>query len=1099
MTVVLTVSAILFGVLAYFQLPVNDLPAVDYPVIQVACGYPGASPETVASNIATPLERQFMQIPGLELVTSSSKQGYCSMTLQFALSKSIDAAATDVQAAITRASGNLPSDLPSPPTFTKTNPNDQPILYIALASDSMTQGQLYDLANTQVRPRITTLSGVSDVAIYGTKSAVRIKADASALATRNLSMDDLADAIRLGTTYQGAGQFDGPNRTFLLQPQGQLDDAEAYNNLIIGSINGAPIYLRDVATATDSVEDERVNMRMWIHPRLGDSLGLRGGKVPQATVVMAVFRQFGSNAVEVVDSIKALVPSIMPQLPSSVFMVPMYDRSATIVSNVKDVKETLFIAFVLVVIVIFVFLGRVTDTLIPVVALPLSLLMTFIVMNVLGYSLDNLSLMALTLAIGFLVDDAIVFLENTVRRMEHFNEPPMKAAINSAKEISFTILSMTLSLAAVFLPLVFMSGLVGRIFREFAVTIVVSIIASGVVSLTLTPLMCARSLGQRGHGVRKSFVERVIGAVERRVLDAYGGVLWFFLRHRWISLVIWVVCLAGTYKLFVTVPKAFLPIGDSSFIRGILIAQEGASPNQMHEYQERAEKAMQANENVQMTFTVSGVSRFLPSNAAFMLAFLKDPQDRGPMQVPGPGGKMYTLPHAPIQAITGQIIGGIMSQVEGTFPALQPNPVLQISTGASATQTGQFSYALSGIDPQEVYDVSTKLLARLRQDTGTMFAAPSPISDLYVNTPNLKINILRDRASSYGVSASRIESLLRNAYSQNYVYLIKRPEDQYQVILEAKDSDRAHPENLELLYVRSDDGKNLVPLSAVATWEPVIGPQAVNHLNQFTSVTLNFNLMPGVPIGDAVKHIEDVAKGIVPPQIRGEFQGEALTFQTTIASLTILMVLAVFVMYVILAILYESYVHPITVLSTLPTAMVGGLLTLYLFGEQASLYAFVGLFMLMGIVKKNGIMIVDFAIQRVAQGETAQQSIHDASMDRFRPILMTTLAAMMGAVPIALGWGADGSSRRPLGLVIVGGLAVSQLITLFITPVIYLYLEMFQEKVLNRIPFFAAHYEGHSVAAELERPHGEFVPAGLIAGDAPANRVLDGAGGGNGD
>ncbi len=1054
MTVVLTVSAILFGVLAYFQLPVNDLPAVDYPVIQVGCGYPGANPETVAANIATPLERQFMQIPGLELVTSRSGQGFCSMTLQFDLSKSLDAAATDVQAAISRASGNLPFDLPSPPTFNKTNPNDEPILYVALASYSMTQGQLYDLANTQVGQRISILSGVSQVAIYGTKSAVRIQADPSALAARNLTVDDLAGAIRQGTTYQGAGQFDGPDRTLLLQPKGQLETAEEYNNLIIGTLNGAPIYLRDVAAARDSVEDERVNMRMWVHPQLRRAVGLQGDENPGAIVVIAVFRQFGSNAVEVVRSIKALLPSIVQQLPGAVAMVPMYDRSATIVNNVEDVKETLFIAFVLVVAVIFIFLGRVADTLIPVVALPLSLLLTFMVMNVLGYSLDNLSLMALTLAIGFLVDDAIVFLENTVRRMEHFGEPPLKAAVNSAKEISFTIVSMTLSLAAVFLPLVFMSGLVGRIFREFAVTIVVSIIASGVVSLTLTPLMCSRALAPRGPAFRKALVERVIGAIEQRVLRAYGGVLWLFLRHRWISLAVWIVCMAGTIQLLRIVPKAFLPIGDSSFIRGVLIAPESTSPERMHEYQMRAEKAIQANEAVRMTFTVSGVSRFLSSNTAFMLAFLSDPKQR-----------------APIQAVTGEIIGSVAMSVPGTFPALQPNPVLQISTGASARQTGQFSYSLSGINPQEVYATSMKLLDRLRQDTGTIFAPPTPISDLFMNTPNLTIDILRDRASSYGVSAQRIEALLRNAYSQNYVYLIKRPEDQYQVILEAKDAARRHPENLELLYVRSDDGRNLVPLSAVATWKSTVGPQAVNHLNQFTSVTLNFNLMPGVPIGDAVQHIENVAKEIVPPQIRGGFQGEALTFRDTMASLTILMVLAVFVMYVILAILYESYLHPITVLSTLPTAMVGGLLTLHLFGEQASLYAFVGLFMLMGIVKKNGIMIVDFAIQRVAQGKSAEQSIHDASMDRFRPILMTTLAAVMGALPIALGWGADGSSRRPLGLVIVGGLLVSQLITLFITPVIYLYLEVFQEKVLNRIPFFAAHYEGHAAAGELEQPH----------------------------
>src|SRR5256714_3854088 len=518
MTVVLTVAAILFGVLAYTQLPVNDLPAVDYPVIQVNVGYPGPSHETVASTIATPLERQFMQIPGLQLITSKSSQGQCSLTLQFDLSKSIDAAATDVQAAISRASGFLPVDLPSPPTFTKTNPNARPIMYIALVSDSMTRGQLYDLAYTQVAQRISILSGVSQVQVYGTKSAVRIKADPSALAAREMTIDDLAAAIQRGTSFQGAGQFDGPSKTFLLQPQGQLSSAEEYGKLIIATRNGAPVYLKDVAAPLDTVEDDRVDMRFW----------LRGHEVPKATVVLAVFRQAGANAVAVAQSIYDTRPEIQATLPASVTIIPVHDRAKTIVNSVKDVRETLFIAFILVVLVIYAFLGRATDTLIPVVALPLSLLMTFVVMNILGYSIDNLSLMALTLAIGFLVDDAIVFLENTVRRMEQFGETPLRAAINSAQAISFTILSMTLSLAAVFLPLVFMSGLIGRIFREFAITIVVSIIASGIVSLTLTPLMCARLLSQRGHGTRKSWVERVIGGVQHPGVGGGGAALGVF-------------------------------------------------------------------------------------------------------------------------------------------------------------------------------------------------------------------------------------------------------------------------------------------------------------------------------------------------------------------------------------------------------------------------------------------------------------------------------------------------------------------------------------------------------------------------------------------
>jgi len=1026
MTAVLTVSVIVFGVLSYKRLPVNDLPVVDYPVISVQANYPGASPDTVANNIATPLERQFMQINGLELVTSQSTQGHVNFTLQFALDKSIDAAATDVATAISQATGSLPTDLPSPPTYSKTNPNDQPILYIALTSDSVTMGQLYDYGSTQVGQRISILPGVSSVNVFGTKSAIRIKVDPSAMWARGISIDDLTAAIKNGTSYTGAGQFDSSSGTALLRPNGQLENAQAYGNLIVSSTNGAPVYLRDVATVEDTVQDERIKMKFWV----------RGYGEPAATVVVAVNRQAGSNAVEVAKSVRDLLPIISAELPGSVRVTPIYDRSQTIVGSVADVQATLLIAFVLVVAVIFIFLGRATDTLIPTVALPLSLLITFMAMRVFGYSLDNLSLMALTLAIGFLVDDAIVFLENTVRLMER-GMSALDATLESAREISFTILSMTVSLAAVFFPLVFMSGLVGRIFREFAITIVVAIIASGLVSLTLTPLMCARLLKKRGHDVKQNWMERVTGRIEKNVLRVYGNSLWWFLRHRWISALTWVACMAGTVFLFGAVPKAFLPIGDSSFVWGVMIGKEGSSPQQMQALQDQAAVAMRQDPAVGATFTLTGNSSFLASNQGLLLAFLEPVKTR-----------------PPITAVVGKMMGRL-GAIPGMFSFLRPMPVLDISTGATNQNQGQYAYSLSGVDSQQVYDVAQKFMGRLMQYPG--FATVS--SDYFHNTPNLEINIRRDQARTYGVSETRILNLLRNAYSQNYLYLIKKTEDQYQVILEVKDSERAKPGDLSLLYIRSDDGKNLVPLGALVTWAPSLGAQTVNHLNQFTSVTVFFNLKPDAAIGDATDFITKAAQDIVPPTMRASLQGEALTFRDTVRDLTILMALAVFVMYVILAILYESYVHPLTVLSTLPTALVGGLLTLYIFGEQASLYAFVGMFMLMGIVKKNGIMIVDFARQRVDAGESAEQAIHDASMDRFRPILMTTLAAVIGAVPIAAGYGADGASRRPLGLVIVGGLIVSQFITLYVTPVIYLYLEQFQNKVLNRTSFF---HSGHS-------------------------------------
>jgi HAE1 family hydrophobic/amphiphilic exporter-1 len=1034
MTAVSTASVLLFGVLSYLELPVNDLPAVDYPVIQVQASYPGASPDTMAANVATPLERQFMQINGLQVVTSKSTQGHTSLTLEFDLEKDIDAAATDVQTAISQATASLPVDLPSPPTFSKTNPNDQPIQYIALTTDSLTPGRLYDYASTQVAQRISIVRGVSRVDVFGTKAAVRIKADPEALAARDMTLEDLAAAIREGTSTVGAGQLDAETGTLLLRPEGQLDDAQGYADLVVKSAAGTTVRLRDVARVLDSVQDERMNMKFWV----------RGREVPKATVVLAVNRQAGANAVEVASNVRKLLPVVTQELPASVRITPIYDRSLNIVNSIVDVQETLLIAFVLVVGVIFVFLGRATDTLIPMVALPMSLLLTFIAMRLLGYSLDNLSLMALTLAVGFLVDDAIVFLENTVRRMER-GQGPLEAALGSAREISFTILSMTISLAAVFLPLAFMPGLVGRVFREFAVTIIVAILASGLVSLTLTPLMCARLLARRGEGARKTWMERAFGAVERRVLGVYGSSLTWFLRHRWISALAWIGCLLGTVLLFTSVPKGFLPVGDSSVAFGVIIANEKSSPAQMQRLQARVDDVLHADPNVLMNFSMTGGGQFISANQGIFFIFLAPKEVRGP-----------------IENATGRLMGAAAS-VPGVFAFFRPFPVLEISTGATSQTQGKYAFSVSGVNAAQVYETADRLLGMFYAYPG--FATVS--SDRFASTPSLEIAIRREEARTYGVSEARILALLRDAYAQNYLYLVKKPTDQYQVILELADEARAGPEGMSRLRIRSDDGKRLVPLDALATWKTVLGPQSVNHMNQFTSVTFFFNLKPGVSAGDATEFITRTAAGVVPATVRSGLQGEALTFQTAVGDLTLLMLMAVFVMYVILAILYESYVHPLTVLSTLPTALVGGLAALHLFGEQATLYAFVGLFLLMGIVKKNGILIVDFARHRVAAGEAPEKAIHDASLDRFRPILMTTLAAVLGAVPIALGFGADGASRRPLGLVVVGGLLVSQLLTLYVTPVLYLYLERFQTRVLDRIPFFRATRPGEGLSPAL--------------------------------
>src|SRR5256712_779562 len=772
MTVLLTLSVIVAGITTYNQLAVNDLPAVDYPIIQVTCAYPGEDPTTMANNIATPLEKQFLQIPGLDIITSQSTQGNTSLTLQFVLSKSITDAATDVQAAIQRATGKLPIDLPSPPTFTKTNPNDQAVYLLGLMSDTLTDWDLYKYASTVVAQRINILPGVSQVNIYGVQGAIRVKADPSALAARALTMDDLASAIKAGTVYSGAGQFDGAHRTFVLQPNGQIDKAEGYRNLIVArNPNGAPVYLQDVADVRQSVQDERISRFFW----------MRGYKPARAVVVLAVSRQAGANAVEVANSVRALFPELRASLPGSIQFTPVYDRSQSIVNSANEVKWTLMIAFVLVVIVIYLFLGRATDTLIPAVALPMSLLLTVAVMYMLNFSINNLTLMALTLAIGFLVDDAIVFLENVVRRAEH-GESILKATFNSAGEISFTILSMTLSLAAVFIPLVFIPGLLGRIFREFSVTIIVAILASGLVSLTLTPLMCARILRERRAGHKRAWMERHTGDFIKRVIAAYGRLLDKFLDRAWLTVPILLACILGLWFFFTHLPFTLLPPGDSGFIRGAFIAQEGSSPAQMHAYQQQVNQKLKDDPNIGQFFTLAGFAARTSSSQGLIFCFLKPRSQR-----------------LPIDQCIPQLQKSI-SSIPGITAVLQPNPVLQINVGATSQTQGQYAYTLSGIVPDDVYAAANQLMTKLKDFKG--FA--SVRSDYYNSTPNLTVDIDRERAATYGVSTSAVQSLLRTAYSQNYVYLIKQPEDQYHVILEVKDNERAQPADLDNLYVRSN-------------------------------------------------------------------------------------------------------------------------------------------------------------------------------------------------------------------------------------------------------------------------------------------------------
>src|SRR6266487_5222122 len=907
MTMLLTVSVLVFGILSYNQLAVNDLPAVDYPVISVTASYPGADPVTMANTIATPLEKQFMQIPGISLITSSSSQGNTNITIQFDLSKSIDAAASDVQSAIQRAQGQLPADLPSPPTFTKTNPNDQPVMYVALTSDTLTDGELYRYGTTEVAQRINILPGVAQVNIYGVKGAVRIKVDPGKLYARGMTFDELAAAIKSGTAYSGAGQFDGQTKSFILRPQGQIDTAEGYRDIIVKrGPSGSPVYLRDVARVVEGVENERLSRHFFA----------RNFNPPASVIVFAVSRQAGANAVQVARSVRELLPELQRELPGSIRMLPTFDRSQSIVNSLHDVQFTLMVAFALVIFVIFVFLGRASDTLIPMVALPMSFLITFVAMWWLGYSVNNLTLMALTLAIGFLVDDAIVFLENVVRRAEH-GESILKATMNSAGEISFTILSLTLSLAAVFIPLAFMPGLLGRIFREFSVTIIVAILASGLVSLTLTPLMCSRLLAERGPGHVKTWVESTVGRFFKWILRFYGRSLDWFLDHGWLALPIVITCVLGVWFFFKALAFTLLPTGDSGTIRGFFIVQEGASPEQQRQLQTQLDPILQANPAVDKYFTVAGRSGL--GAGVFTVLFLKDKSER-----------------ADIDTVAAQLRKAC-SSIPGVLPTLNPQPVLQINIGAAGSQFGRYSYVISGIDPKEVYDAADKLAAKLRDYPG--FATP-PRSDLFRATPSLDIQIDRDRAGTYGVSTTRLESLLRSAYSQNYVYLIKEPEDQYQVIVEADDQARAGPQDLREVYVKPDAGNAMIPIRAVTKAQEIVGLQSVNHLNQFTSVTFGFDTKPGIALGDVINYFQKSAAEVLPSTVKGELQGEGLVLQQLFRALPFLVIAAVFVMYVILGILYESYVHPVTVLSTLFPAVVGGLMTLWLFNSTLSLLGY---------------------------------------------------------------------------------------------------------------------------------------------------------------
>jgi HAE1 family hydrophobic/amphiphilic exporter-1 len=1015
MTTLIMLAILLFGIMGYRQLPVSDLPNVDFPTLLVGASVPGATPDTMASAVAQPLERQFSTIAGLDSMTSSSSQGSTQITLQFNLSRNIDAAAQDVQAMIAKAARDLPQNMPSPPSYQKVNPADQPVLYVSLNSPIMRLSDVDEYAETLIAQRVSMVSGVAQVQVLGAqKYSVRVSLDPRELASRQVGVDEVTQAIDRGNVNLPTGTLYGANQAFIVQATGQLNKAAEYGPLIVTYRNGAPVRLADVGTVRDSVENDKT--ATWFFDKQN---GVR------RAILLAIQRQPGTNTVEVVDNVKRLLPMFQEQMPPAVHMDILYDRSVSIRDSVSDVKFTLFLALILVILVIFLFLRNISATAIPSLALPLSLVGTFALMYMMNYSLDNLSLMALTLCVGFVVDDAIVVLENIVRHME-MGERPMTAALRGSKEISFTIVSMTLSLAAVFIPVLFMSGLVGRLLHEFAVTIGAAILVSGFVSLSLTPMLCSRFLRPHGeikHGKLWLLTERFFDAM----LRFYDRTLQFTLRHRVATMAVSVLVLIATVQMFRTIPKGFLPDEDQGFIFVFTEGPQGISYDSMVRHQLALNDIVMKLPWVEsFNSTVGGGNSNVSqsSNQGRIFIHMVPRNQRGPA----------------VDMV--QQIRGALTAVPGINAYPQILPTIRI--GGALTKS-QYQFTLQSPDTKELYDASPKLESKLRSDPRVANLLQDVTSDLLIKNPQIDVKINRDRASTLGITAAQVEDALYTAYGARQISTIYAPANTYRVVTELRPEFQADPSVLSMLYVRSSGGQ-LVPLNAVAQFNPSLGPLTINHLGQLPAVTISFNLKPGVALGDAVNAVNKVARETLPQDMSTSFQGTAQAFESSLSGLGILLIVAIAVIYLVLGILYESFIHPLTILSGLPSAGFGALLTLMIFHVDLNLYAFVGVIMLVGIVKKNAIMMIDVALEKQrTTGEAPAEAIYQGALLRFRPIMMTTMAALMGTLPIAMGFGAGAESRRPLGLAVVGGLVFSQMLTLYITPVYYIYLDNFEQ------------------------------------------------------
>lgn len=1011
-TILLMVAIAMFGVLSYFVLPVSDLPNVDFPTLSVSASLPGADPTTMASAVATPLERQFTSIAGVDSMTSSNSLGSTNVTMQFDISRDIDGAAVDVQTAISAAMPLLPPGMPSPPSFRKVNPSDGPIMFLALTTSSMPKSQLDEYAQTVIGQRISSINGVAQVSVMGSqKYAVRVQVDPEKLATRGIGINEVANAIRDWNSNVPTGTMWGPKTAYSIQTNGKLPTAEDYQKLIVTYKNNAPVRLGELGIVRDGSEDERTMAWTW------DSADK---KFTQGINLM-VMRQPGSNIIEVNDAVKKVIPTIQRQLPPTVNLSIRSDRSKNIRESFADIQITLLLTLALVIMVIFLFLRKASATIIPTLALPVSLVGTFAVMYLLGYSMNNLSMMAIILSVGFVVDDAIVMLENIVRHIER-GESPMEAALRGSKEIWFTIVSMTISLAAVFIPILFMGGVLGRLFHEFAVTITTAVLISGFVSISLTPMLASRILRPHVKEV-PSLLARIVEAPLRWATRFYEISLRWVVRHHYVMVVVFFGMFFATAWLFERVPKGFIPEVDADQIYVNTEMAQGTSYLAMRGYQEKINNILAQDPDIDSFLSSVGGGTMGGGG--------------------GNTGRLYVAlkPLKQRKASAAEIANRLRPKL-GAVPGVRAVPTLPpaIRIGGRGSSSS-YQVTLQAADTVQLYREGQKF----EREVAKLPSVLDINSDIQMRSPRVRIEIDRDKAATYNLDVQMIEQAIYNGYGTSFASTIYAPNNQYRVMLEVTPRYQAFADMLSKLYLKSGDGR-LIPIEAVTHRVEDAGPQSINHSGQLPSVTVSFNLKPGVALGEAVEEITELAKEKLPSSINLNFAGTAKVFQDSLSNLTTLLIVAILVVYIVLGVLYESFIHPLTILSGLPSAAFGALFTLMIMNVELNIYAFVGLILLIGLVKKNAIMQIDFALQaQRQQGMTASDAIFEGCVTRFRPIMMTTAAALLGAVPLAIGFGAGGESRRPLGLVVVGGLLFSQSITLYLTPVVYVYLDKLQD------------------------------------------------------